>query len=404
MAVCMHIFDRALLGLGAAALVLAATACGDDNNGGSESSVSPTSVSLTNNPSGVSVTVSGSESESDTASSTANGGSESGSDSNDAASNASNSNTSDDTSNPFTTGDSSSPTSGFEPDCDGVDNGCGKVDFLFVIDNSGSMGDNQDNLIASFPGFITTLATTLPNDDYHIMVVDTDAGQQLGSNQCKMQCEANPDLEFCNVFIPPYSAPCNPPLTECDEWLGAGVNFPTGGGASNYFCDFFGGNRYIISEEPSLATKFQCAAKVGDDGDGSERPAEAMVSALSFDLNKPGACNEAFLRDDALLVITIITDEPDTNSNGIPAGWYANIVSAKKGDETRVVVLGLLTDPLQPNPVCSPEHAPAPQLREFINSFTYGSIASVCAANYGPFFQQAVSVIDTACCEFTPPV
>ena len=66
-------------------------------------------------------------------------------------------------SDPFTTtqdpSDSDSSTTGFG--CGGNKPGCGKVDFLFVIDNSGSMGDNQDNLIASFPGFINTIAQTL---------------------------------------------------------------------------------------------------------------------------------------------------------------------------------------------------------------------------------------------------
>ena len=35
--------------------------------------------------------------------------------------------------------------------------GCRKVDFLFVIDNSGSMSDEQQNLINSFPSFIQTI-------------------------------------------------------------------------------------------------------------------------------------------------------------------------------------------------------------------------------------------------------
>jgi hypothetical protein len=93
------------------------------------------------------------------------------------------------------------------------------------------------------------------------------------------------------------------------------------------------------------------------------------------------------------------------NSAGIPQGWIANIIAAKKGDETRVVVLGLLTDVDQPNPICDiAAHEPAPGLHEFVNGFTYGTAASVCEANYGPFFQEAVGVIDTACCEFMPPV
>ena len=32
--------------------------------------------------------------------------------------------------------------------------GCSKMDLLFVIDNSGSMGEEQTNLIANFPTFI----------------------------------------------------------------------------------------------------------------------------------------------------------------------------------------------------------------------------------------------------------
>jgi hypothetical protein len=55
------------------------------------------------------------------------------------------------------------------------DQGCEKVDFLFVIDNSGSMLDEQQSLIASFDGFIEAIQGTLMAQDYHIMVVDTDA-------------------------------------------------------------------------------------------------------------------------------------------------------------------------------------------------------------------------------------
>jgi len=52
--------------------------------------------------------------------------------------------------------------------------GCEKVDFLFVVDNSGSMFDEQQKLAASFPAFISTIESTLAAQDYHVMVVDTD--------------------------------------------------------------------------------------------------------------------------------------------------------------------------------------------------------------------------------------
>lgn len=40
----------------------------------------------------------------------------------------------------------------------GSDAGCRAVDLLFVIDNSGSMEDEQANLISSFPGFINAMS------------------------------------------------------------------------------------------------------------------------------------------------------------------------------------------------------------------------------------------------------
>src|SRR5881394_453671 len=45
----------------------------------------------------------------------------------------------------------------FPPDDSGNGAGCTKIDVLFVIDNSGSMGQEQTNLIANFPMFITVL-------------------------------------------------------------------------------------------------------------------------------------------------------------------------------------------------------------------------------------------------------
>jgi hypothetical protein len=46
---------------------------------------------------------------------------------------------------------------------------------------------------------------------------------------------------------------------------------------------------------------------------------------------------------------------------------------------------------------------PSPRLREFSESFTYGSWGSICSLDYAPFFDSAVSVIDTACEQFEPP-
>jgi hypothetical protein len=62
------------------------------------------------------------------------------------------------------------------PDAPSSDvDGCKAVDFLFVIDNSGSMSDEQDNLTASFPGFFAAIVGSLEQvSTYHVGVTTTD--------------------------------------------------------------------------------------------------------------------------------------------------------------------------------------------------------------------------------------
>ena len=140
-------------------------------------------------------------------------------------------------------------------------------------------------------------------------------------------------------------------------------------------------------------------------GDGTERPMEAMVDAVTT-LNQVGQCNEGFLRDDAILVVTFITDEEDSGkSAGTPVSWKGDLVAAKNGDEDAIVMLGLVGDPDVPNGTCAVMGSAeaSPILRGFAESFNFGSWGSICALDYTPFFSAAVSTIDSACDNFKPP-
>ncbi|MEZ4451130.1 MAG: hypothetical protein R3B09_16750 [Nannocystaceae bacterium] len=284
--------------------------------------------------------------------------------------------------------------------------GCRKVDFLFVIDNSGSMSDEQQSLIASFPGFISAIKDTLKDaQDYHIMVIDSDAWVFGG-------CDAICPLFFNTCPPAGLGYTCGTPPLECEDILGAGVTYPRGQSSSNKDCNFQSGFRYMDISEPDLAGTFACAAKVGTGSTvDPEKPMEAMVAAVA----PQGAahdCNDGFIRDDAILVVTFITDENDNQgdgSNGTPEGWKAALVSAKKGDDIGIVVLGLFGDNDQPNPICqdlneSNGAEASPRLNQFVDLFgPKGIKGSVCADNYDAFFQQAVSLIDTTCDDFVPP-
>ncbi len=276
--------------------------------------------------------------------------------------------------------------------------GCEMVDFLFIVDNSVSMQDQQAALVASFPGFMQSIQTTLSASDYHIMVTDTDDWGRCTKSNCKSGDMSADSL--CINAAKGYA--CKTEFDKCDKTIGAGVVHPAGKAASNELCNIEGGNRYIVDGQPDLADTFACMATVGLAGHPSERPMDSMVATMSAELNGAEGCNAGFLRDNAILVITFISDDPNVEDAGMPQDWYDAVVAAKGGNADAVVVLGL-------TPAfdgCGSKSKPnkGKHWSEFIAMWgDHGLEASVCNEDYTPFFDQAVAIIDEACDEFNPP-
>jgi hypothetical protein len=322
----------------------------------------------------------------------------------------------------------------YDPDA-GV--GCDAVDFLFVIDNSGSMADEQQHLIDSVPGFVSSIQERLPlgAGSFHIMVTDVDPWvYEACEDACvdSAQCEAMSMTGECDCGYPcalrdlcgaggqvggDYVCGSAAP-NDCDAVVGAGITHPVGRDASNMDCSFASGKRYITSLEPDLGSAFDCAARVGTNSSVGEKPMLSMVEALTGG-GDVAACNEGFLRDDAVLVITIITDEDDNGPNandlegdspGSVPDWVDAVVAAKNGNGQAIVALALIGDNDQPNGICAPlDHTTyegaeaAPRIRQFVENFgTRGKVASVCANDYTGFFMQTIDTIEQACEEFTP--
>jgi hypothetical protein len=257
--------------------------------------------------------------------------------------------------------------------------GCKQVDFLFVIDNSVSMEGEQSKLAAAFPAFIATIKETLPTNDYNIMVVDTDAAGRCSPNTCSHEtCQAQGKYACKDIF------------TACDTTRGAGVVHPAGDFASNQPCDFDPGKRYLLASDPALTDNFTCAAKVGTAGNASERPMDGMVEAVSPALLAPGACNEGFLREGAILVVTFISDDPNVEDQNSAQETYDALVAAKGGDADRIVMLGLI-----PGMGCG---SGGKHWAEMISLFGPRGIQGlVCSDDYNGFFQDAVETILDTC-------
>lgn len=270
---------------------------------------------------------------------------------------------------------------------DGRPAGCdGKIDFLFVISSHPEVANNQADLQAALPQFITTIEEKFAGFDVHIMAVD--ATSRWGTELC--------DDDACGPDgcppIPDYPCDMLGLLTACDETRGAGSVFPGGRKASNTPCKVAGGRRYLTMEQPDLTETFICTASVGISG--HDLLGEVMTNALQPEINAPGGCNAGFLRDDALLMVTFFGGY-DYQSEGDPDSWAQAVLAAKNGDPN-AVVLTEMREIDQPPGVCDIDD----RICEFVKLFPYHMISLY--PEMGAGFSAAADLVAEACEGFIP--
>jgi len=280
--------------------------------------------------------------------------------------------------------------------------GCkGKIDFLFLISRVGQMETAQKQLLSSFPGFIDTIETMFPEFDTHIMVANPEGtwgGWGCEETGCKN------DAPYCGEEGKDYV--CGPTswekVTKCDEVLGAGLLFNAGPFATNVPCSLAGGHRYITRDEPDVKAAFQCIAAVGTYG-YPPPVGDALIASLSPYLTV-GKCNEGFLREDALLFITLIMDVDDEKSKTYLPDWYKAVVKAKKGDPNAVIALGIVPRYDSGDvPGCITDFGGINRVRDLIEMFTYHVVGDICAPSYTPYFKDAAKLVQEACDNFVVP-
>ena len=264
---------------------------------------------------------------------------------------------------------------------------CAGVDFLFVIDNGDEMEGPQAQLYAAFLPFWSSLTASIAATDHHIMVVAADPlALDSGSISCPGDgnpCTCTPEPDCCISLC--HDGSISPAPTECGGQACSSYVPPTGcpytlgaGRAENSIgtsCAFPAGHRYIeSSHETDVPAAFACASAVGTEGSGNV--GEAMVAAVSSQ-TEATACNEGFLRDDAILVVVVVTNQ----NEGIDVTTATQLlVNAKHGNDQAVVMLVLAGDTEQAGSPCDPEGDidDAPALRQLAGAFDYGDFESIC--------------------------
>ncbi|MGM0577579.1 MAG: choice-of-anchor D domain-containing protein [Myxococcota bacterium] len=215
------------------------------------------------------------------------------------------------------------------------------VDVLFVVDNSGSMGEEQDNLANNFEDFISEAATW--DNDYHIGVTTTDVDEEGGR------------------FVG------DPRIVDNTNW-----------------------------------EAFKDNVKVGTSGSGTERGFMAAQQALSLpntadsstactqdsDCTEPEGCydgfcggpNRGFLRSDASLELVFVSDEEEQSTADL--NFYENFFKSIKGffNDNLMHIHAIVG----PSGGCSSSNGDASAGHRFIElaNATGGNVASICDSNF----------------------
>lgn len=257
----------------------------------------------------------------------------------------------------------------------GTDPSCAKVDVLYVIDNSPSMYEEQQTLIANFGAFVNDMQVALADvESYHVGVITSDNYVDEG-------------------FLDDSSPTVNASQPDCRILGGLVVEGQQG------LCKPFASGDNYLTEDDVLEAEFQCIANVGEDGDSDERMGDALIAALAGGQQDAG-CNRNFLRDDALLIVVMLTDENDS-SNASTQDWFDAVVETK-GTEENVVMLALIWDEFASGCESSLSESDGWQIEDFAEMFSNHAVGNICESSYAGFFQNAIPTIDSACENFTP--
>ncbi|HEV8320943.1 MAG TPA: hypothetical protein VG389_04970 [Myxococcota bacterium] len=278
---------------------------------------------------------------------------------------------------------------------------------LFVIDDSGSMCEEQTNLRTNFESFITAFLGAAPGVPYHLGVVTTDTSSVSVAGRLRNSPQTVVASPLC---------PTPPPPLDCTTGLPSPLP------------------KWIDPTTPEPARTFGCLASVGIMGFGGETALGAADMAFSPTLVNDPTANQGFYIPESLVAIVFLGDEDDcsvcfgtacaplpglqfnldcsinrvteltavsyivaevTGSSNLAGGTFARdgvYVSAIIGLDPDGNSDGpIMADPGGADslvPICSIAGqggaAPAPRIDSFTRSFALHEEHSICDTDYGP--------------------
>ena len=195
-----------------------------------------------------------------------------------------------------------------------------KTDILFIVDNSGSMGEEQQKISEKFDSFLAAVR----NIDFQIGIITTDS-----------------------------------------------VN--SGGGNGGRLLNFNSNTRYLVPSTTNLENLFRSKVRTGTNGWGYEKPFLCAKKAIEQRDNH----NKGFFRGGALLNLVIVTDEDEHDDTDRPNSANRDAFFAKFNEiyPNKTITVNAITGPC-------PTAYPADIIIDSVET-TGGIRGSICANDYG---------------------
>jgi hypothetical protein len=257
------------------------------------------------------------------------------------------------------------------------------MDIVFVVDNSGSMQEEQQNLATNFPMFAQQIRNyTVSNGqplDFRVALTTTgrtidysiDLGGGFGTFP---EHEDGENGAFANN--------CNSP------------------------------KRWLEPTDANMESTLACRSNVGTSGPSIEMP--LLMSKWALAERVADNTNTGFLRDDALLAIVMLTDEDDSSttennftmdaSGTTPINWnpsdQVQFLDTLKGNRTRWAAGVIAGDG-----DCSSNFGQAAdgvRLKQFVTEANSGGyqqavFSSICDGDLNMGLKKALDLFQTAC-------
>lgn len=240
------------------------------------------------------------------------------------------------------------------------------MDIVFVVDNSGSMDQEQDLLARSFPKMIDVLSRHKGGAlDFRVAVTTTAFNSEILPG---WQIESGEQGKFMQL----------PEMSKA--WL--------------------------ERSDPELSASFSRLANVGVDGSGQEQSLKAAL--WSVDESLSDAVNKGFRRANSLLAFVLITDEDDASGTPDPSlpFFYTELpvtdiiqgLDKVTGDRSRWAATVIAGDK-NCNSALG-DASQATRLMDFVQETgKNATFSSICAGNFDQALQDALNTFTVACDE-----